>query len=137
MKKIKKMIFVLSVLLVCTSVIAKDKKKSDSLTYKGAWFEIDYPKILQSSLRFLPRLRIYMIALILFLRIRKLLFMFSLLSGQAMQQTLASTRIRKLKKIQEQKVRMDLSINGIPMKVKMVLNCVPIRKQPMQRRQLS
>ncbi len=34
------------------------------------------------------------------------------------------------------------SINGviglcIPMKVKMVLNCVPIRKQPMQRRQLS
>ena len=44
MKKIKKMIFVLSVLLVCTSVIAKDKKKSDSLTYKGAWFEIDYPK---------------------------------------------------------------------------------------------
>ena len=45
MKKIKKMIFVLSVLLVCTSVIAKDKKKSDSLTYKGAWFEIDYPKI--------------------------------------------------------------------------------------------
>jgi hypothetical protein len=44
MIQFKKLTFVLTLLLVCSTVIAKDKKKSDSLTYKGAWFEIDYPK---------------------------------------------------------------------------------------------
>ena len=135
MKKIKKMIFVLSVLLVCTSVIAKDKKKSDSLTYKGAWFEIDYPKIFTvkpSIPSSTPDL--YDSAYFISPDKKVTFYVFSpQWSGDATDISLN----KKLKKIQEQKVRMDLSINGIPMKVKMVLNCVPIRKQPMQRRQLS
>ena len=114
MKILIKIIFVLSILMVCGSVLAKDKKKSDSLTYKGAWFEIDYPK----NFTVKPSIP-------------------SLLSGRGIQQTLASTRIQKLKKTQEQKARMDLSTNGIPMKVKMVLNCVLTRKQLTQKRQLS
>ncbi len=44
MKFTKKTLFVVCVLLAFSAPYAKDKKKSDSLIYKGAWFEIEYPK---------------------------------------------------------------------------------------------
>ncbi len=44
MAQFKKTLFFLCVLFAFSVLTAKDKKKSDSLLYKGAWFEIEYPK---------------------------------------------------------------------------------------------
>lgn len=44
MNKIIKKLFIFLILVSFTGVLPKDKTKSDSLTYKGAWFEVKYPK---------------------------------------------------------------------------------------------
>lgn len=44
MNKTKKNLFIVFLLVSFSVSFAKDKAKSDSLTYKGGWFEINYPK---------------------------------------------------------------------------------------------